>query len=224
MARHPVVVLTVDQRRSRSDVDRVPEALDALATGAAEGLDGTPLLAAERTAGDELQTVYASSTAAVLAVERLTRLGGWRIGVGLGDIDHPLPTSTRAGRGAAYLAARDAITSARTTSAHLAVRMPASDASAARRVVGGSPYCVLDPAEAVEHALTLLVTVLAGRSVPGWEIVDLVDQGLTGKAAAARLGISESAVSQRLSRARHEEGLRARALAVHLMCEAGVRP
>ena len=47
--------------------------------------------------------------------------------------------------------------------------------------------------------------------------MDLLDQGLTGAQAAERLGVSPSAVSQRLSRAYRTEGLRGAGLATRLL-------
>ncbi|MDP9407923.1 MAG: hypothetical protein M3P95_08660, partial [Actinomycetota bacterium] len=69
-------VLTVDQRASRRGPDRVPEALALLGGGVA------PVLAFERTAGDEFQGVLADPADVVDVVVRLVRHGGWSIGVG----------------------------------------------------------------------------------------------------------------------------------------------
>lgn len=230
----PVFVLTCDQHGSRRSPDAVPGALDALATFSPAGHDETrtPLLAPERTAGDEIQCAYSEPAGVVCAVEALTRLGGWRIGVGIGEVDHPLPESTRAARGPAFVAAREAVERARVNAGQLAVRRadegptvssaaPATSPFAAgRSVVGGPDYRLLHPADAAEHALTLLVATLVRRTTAGWEIVELMDEGLKGRQAAERLGISESAVSQRLTRAAHEEGVRARALSVFLLDRA----
>lgn len=221
-----VFVLTCDQRGSRRSTDAVPGALSALSAqpgGAAAPtrVVAAPILKAERTAGDEIQFAYDDPTGVVWAVETLTRLGDWRIGVGIGDVEHPLPDSTRAARGAAFIAAREAVERARLNAAQLAVRAaPAGgseDDSAGRKAVGTPEYRRLRPADAAEHALTLLVATLARRTTAGWEIVVLLDEGLNGRQAAERLGISESAVSQRVARAAHEEGERARALSLHLL-------
>ena len=45
--------------------------------------------------------------------ERLLREDAWNIGIGIGEVEEPLPESTRAGRGPAYLHARDAVTAAK---------------------------------------------------------------------------------------------------------------
>src|SRR3954464_11116844 len=98
-----VMVLTVDQRGSRRTVDRIPDALAALAE--------VPLLVAfERTVGDEFQGVLDDPVALPRIVETLLRAGDWNIGLGIGTIEEPLPDHARAGRGPAYLRARDAVT------------------------------------------------------------------------------------------------------------------
>ena len=192
-----------DQVGSRTADDRVPAALAALAD-----LDAT--LPFERTAGDEIQGLLDDPRALVTAVTRLTRLGGWRIGLGAGTVDSPMPTSTRAARGPAYLAARAAIDSARGAPAGLALTVAPG--------VSGATYGeVSDAVQDAEAALWLLRTVLARRSEEGWELMDLLDRGLTNARAAERLGISPSAVSQRLSRASRIEVDRGSHLAARLL-------
>jgi hypothetical protein len=162
------------------------------------------LLPYERTAGDEIQGLGRTGEAVVRSITALTRLHGWRLGIGVGSVHEPLPESTRAARGDAYLAARIAIVSARRSPVQLSL------------VAGGS---VLGPhsrevVEDVETALWLLRSTLARRSGEGWELMDLLDQGLTNSQASERLGISASAVSQRLARAARLEADRAAGLAI----------
>ena len=196
-------VVMADQMASRAASDRVPAALDALA--------GLPLtLPFERTAGDEIQCLTADPHSVVDAVGRLTRLDGWRLGIGIGPVEIPLPDSTRAARGGAYLAARTAITAAR--------HAPTDLALAVHGGVGRDRYGEnAEAARDAEAALWLLRSVLARRSEEGWELMDLLDDGLTNAQAAARLGVSPSAVSQRLSRAAREEGRRGAELCVRLL-------
>jgi predicted transcriptional regulator len=68
-----------------------------------------------------------------------------------------------------------------------------------------------------ESALWLLRSLLARRSEEGWELVELLDQGLSRTDAADRLGISPSAVSQRLGRAARQEAQRGTELTVRLL-------
>ncbi len=186
-----VFVLTVDQRSSRRGPDLVP---DALAT-----LEGVPALRPfERTAGDELQGVVDDELALVDALERLLRAGSWNLGLGVGEVERPLPAQTRAGRGPAFLRAREAVTAAKSTPWHL-------------RVVGGA-----DGARHLESALWLWAAVLGRRSAKGWEVADLIDQDLTYDQVARELGVTQSAVSQRARAAGIAEGRRGRELVAHL--------
>ncbi len=186
-----VAVLTVDQRGSRTSADRVPATLEALA--------GVALLRPfERTAGDEFQGVLADPAGLAPVVEALLREDAWNIGIGLGEVEEPLPPHARAGRGAAYLHARGAVTGAKNSPWHL-------------RVAGDSA-----DVRALETTLWLWAAVLARRTARGWEVADLVDEGLSYEEAGKRLGISQSAVSQRAQAAGIVEGRRARELVTHL--------
>jgi hypothetical protein len=187
-----VAVLTVDQRSSRTGPDLVPATLEQLA-------GHHPLLPFERTVGDELQGAVADPDELARIVATLLRADAWNIGIGLGELDEPLPPHTRAGRGTAYLRARTAVTSAKTAPWHL-------------RVVGEQE----ETARALESALWLWAALLHRRTTKGWEVVDLLDTGLTHDEAAAQLGITQSAVTQRARAAGLTEGRRAHELARHL--------
>ena len=106
------------------------------------------------------------------ALDNLTELGGddWAA--------RPERTAGDAGRGAAFIAARDAVDRAKTT----ALRCAVSGGAAAQ------------DGEALVH---LLVDVRDRRSDEGWEVFDLLAEGLTQREAAERLGISAGAVSLR---------------------------
>lgn len=169
------VVITADQRRSRERPDAVPDALTALAL-----IPGFQL-AWERTAGDEIQAFTTDPTAVIGAVECLVRLGCWQLGLGIGAVDAPLPSSTRAGRGQAYVDARAAVERAK--------RTPVRAAAAGREAAD------------IEAALWMLCAVLERRTPQGWEVASLRDEGLSQADVADRLGVSDSAVSQRATRA-----------------------
>jgi hypothetical protein len=169
-------VLTVDQKGSRRTADRVGEVLGELN-------DAVPtLLPFERTAGDEFQGVLGEPDEVVDVVLRLVRAGGWSIGVGAGPVQTPLPASTRAGAGPAFLCARRAVDAAKQRPSRLAVR-------------GAVPTEAGD-AQAVLGALAVLVD---RRSEQAWEAIALVGGGRTQAEAAAALGISRQAVGQRLA-------------------------
>lgn len=197
-------VLTVDQRRSRRSPDRVDVALARLEGLAATGLVAAPVRGFERTAGDEFQGVLADAGSVVTLVLDLVRDGGWHVGVGAGPVDEPLPRTTRAGRGPAFANARDAVEAAKRTPDHVAVRGP--DDAAARE------------ADAV---LALLAAVVARRSEPAWEAVDLVAAGRTAGEAAAKLGVTRQAVSQRLAAGLWQQERAARPVAARLLAAAG---
>lgn len=186
-----VAVLTVDQRRSRSTPDRVPPTLATLA-------DLPVLRAFERTAGDEIQGVLSQPEHLTHVVERLLRDEGWNIGIGIGPVEQPLPAHARAGRGEAYVAARTAVTAAKSSPWHL-------------RVAGEDPRT-----RSLETALWLWAAVLSRRTVRGWEVADLLDDDVSYDEVGRRLGISQSAVSQRARAAGIVEGRRARELVTEL--------
>ena len=169
-------VLTVDQRASRTSPDRVPEVLRQLNAVV------PTVLGFERTAGDEFQGVLADPDDVVEVVLRLVRTGNWSIGVGAGAVSTPLPPSTRAGAGPAFLSARRAVDAAKQRPARLAVR-------------GAVPPDAGD-AQAV---LTALAVVVERRSEQAWEAIALVGAGRTQADAAQQLGISRQAVGQRLA-------------------------
>lgn len=191
-----LLVLTVDQQDSRTGFDQVPAALSALA-------DVPVRLAFERTVGDELQGVLDDPAALAVALEPLLRAGEWNIGIGIGAVETPLPDHARAGRGPAYLNARAAVTAAKSSPWRLRVTGPDETGSS----------------RALESALWLWAALLARRTSRGWEVADLVDQGLSYDDAATSIGISQSAVSQRAAAAGIAEGRRARELVTHL-CRA----
>jgi hypothetical protein len=169
-------VLTVDQKASRRGPDRVDAVLRELN-------DTVPaMLAFERTAGDEFQGVLGEPDLVVDVVLRLVRAGGWSIGVGAGPVQTPLPASTRAGAGPAFLSARRAVDAAQQRPSRLAVR-------------GAVPPDAGD-AQAVLSALAVLVD---RRSEQAWEAISLVEGGRTQAEAAGALGISRQAVGQRLA-------------------------
>lgn len=186
-----VIVLTVDQRGSRHSEDLIPHALEHLAPL-------PTLLPFERTAGDELQGVLDDPDAVAAALGELLRADAWYVGIGVGVIEEPLPDHARAGRGPAYLQARAAVSRAKTSPWHVRV---AADHWAGR---------------ALETTLWLWAAVLARRTARGWEVADLVAQGLSYAEAGNRLGISQSAVSQRAQAAGIVEARRAEELAAVL--------
>ena len=171
-------VLTADQRDSRSSADLVEGVLGALS-------DAVPAAHRrfERTAGDEVQGVLLEATHCLAAATVLLRDGRWSVGVGVGPVELPLPPSTRAGRGAAFTAAREAVEEAKTRPQRCCV-------------VGA------DDRAADADAVLVLATAVADRwSEEARAAVSLVEAGLTQTEAAERLGVTRQAVGQRLGAA-----------------------
>ena len=170
-------VLTVDQRGSRSGADKVPEILDrSRPVGMIRPFD--------RTAGDEVQAVFDDPQGVAALAAELAASGDWSVGIGIGDVDTPLPAETRAGSGPAFVHARMAVEDAKKNRWHLSVD-------------GETKRCA--------HAQTagrLLVDLLGDRSDAGREAVALVADGSTQADAADRLGITPQAMSLRLRHAR----------------------
>ncbi|WP_329005514.1 transposase [Kribbella sp. NBC_00709] len=192
-----VFVLTVDQRGSRSTGDLVPELLNSLNRRPRR----TGLLRRfERTAGDEVQGVLSEARPTVDLIVELLRADSWYVGLGVGEADQPLPRSTRAGSGEAFVFAREAVTRAKSSPHHV-------------NVVGADSRI----AEQVETVLWLMASVLRRRSERGWAVADLLAEGLTRREIGVKLGISQSAVTQRAQAAGFAEEQRGRVLAADLL-------
>lgn len=187
-----VFVLTIDQRHSRDHSDRVADLMARLR-------DIPTLSAFERTAGDEFQGVLLDSAAVRTTIYRLLRDGGWNVGIGIGQVEEPLPQDPREGRGEAFLAARTAVTAAKSSPWHL-------------RVVGDDHYACRQ----FETVIWLWAAILSRRTSRGWALADLVFSGLNYEQAAVALGITQSAVSQRAQAANLAEDRRAAELVTQM--------
>lgn len=199
-------VLTIDQQASRTVGDRVEALLDDLQAWAPER-DALLVRPFERTVGDEVQGVLDDPDLVVDLALRLVRTGGWSVGIGLGAVDEPLPASTRAGSGPAFVHARAAVERAKTRTRPVPLAVEGAVGSRAA------------DAEAV---LTLIGALTIRRSTAGWAVVDALtaDGGPgTQDAVAARLGITQQAVSQRLRTAMWAEEVAARPVVARLLQE-----
>ena len=180
-------VLTIDQRHSRTSKDRVPALLKALA-------DVPCVSAFERTAGDEVQGLLDDPAAVRDALLTTLRQGDWHCGVGVGEVDDDsFATGTRAGRGPAFLAARDAVEAAKSMPGSVAVRVPSGT-----EAESWAADC--------EAVWTLVASLVLGRTEAQWRAVDAVDRSPTQAAAAEELGITPTSVAGalRLSHIREE--------------------
>ncbi|MGC0364069.1 hypothetical protein ABH922_002053 [Rhodococcus sp. 27YEA15] len=196
-----MLVLTVDQRGSRRDIDRVAPILDALSTYSL-------LRKFERTAGDEIQAVSDNAAQVVDVALTLIRDGHWSVGIGIGPVQEPLPPQTRAGRGPAFEAARLAVDRAKKAPARIALAHASTDT-----------HHVELTADA-DAAFTLLGTVMNRQTSDGREAIALMDTGLTQVAAARHLSITKQAMSRRLAAAEWQTELAGRRLAHRLLVRA----
>ena len=233
-----MIVLTVDQRGSTYAADRVPEILAEIAhlVRDREGL----VVPFERTVGDEIQGILkAGHAGAALAIDlalHLLRDEGWSIGIGVGQVDGPLPVVSREARGFAFYRARDAVERAKTRSKGMSVavegpapgapdRVPPARSAAATRAAGDTAEAAAEPdlAGEVEALLRLLAAVRARRTPQGWEVADtlasLADKPGRQRIVAQSLRVSEQAVSQRVRAALWHEEEAVRPIVVRLLAE-----
>ena len=200
-------VLTVDQRGSTQRGDRVPDVL-SLIDGVVRGREGI-VLPFGRTVGDEIQGLLDDARLVVDVVLALLRDQGWSVGLGVGRVDEPLPLESREASGSAFVHARAAVDRAK------------------RRPDGSSVAVEGDDSRAfeIEGLLQLLGAVQVRRTTAGWEVIDTLislkadGESATQKEAAAALGISEQAVSQRVRTAMWHEGQAALCGVVRLLSD-----
>lgn len=196
-----MIVITIDQRGSRSDKDRVPELIADLS-------DVPTVRPFQRTAGDEVQAVLDDAAAAIGVALSLGAGGRWSVGLGIGPIDEPLPEETRAGSGEAFEAARDAVERAKHLSGRVGVLVPAD------RPAG----------ERLQAELCLLALTLRRRTRTQAEAAALRSAGATQAAIAEELGITQQSVSARLAAGLVEEVaalVDAVVPVTQLLCDAG---
>lgn len=178
-------VVTADQRHGKRDADAVSASLQVLRE--LPSFD----LAFERSVEDELQGLTASPSAVVAAVRELSRFRDWHIGIGVGRVHLPLPSSARQAQGTAVVAARTAMIRAKNNPTKLALE-------AATDSVGPAARSDLAAAgRRTEAGLWLLRSIWMRRTPEGWGVADLLSTGMTNHDAALALHISPSAASQR---------------------------
>ena len=199
-------VVTIDQQGSRVVGDRVEGFLSNIAAYTAGSRVSLGVRRQfERTVGDEVQAVISDAATVVELTLHVLRRGGWSVGIGGGAVDEPLPESARAGSGTAFVLARAAVEAAKS-------RM---------RVVPLAVRGIDHQAAAEAEGVLMLIGASAARRTPaGWAVIDALTaggHGLRQEDVAARLGITQQAVSQRLRTALWSEELAARPAAARLV-------
>ncbi|MFE1085561.1 hypothetical protein [Brevibacterium sediminis] len=178
-------VLTIDQQDSRSNADAVPRILDALSP-----IDTVVPFA--RTIGDEVQGVLDDPDAVAEAVRRIGIDSVWHIGLGIGEVERPLPETTTEGRGEAFYSARQAVEAAKSAPVHLVVSadpdVVSADADSDHRGL----------AEAALRLLISTLTELRGHS-RGYVGYRLDHPDATQAEIAAEFDVSQQAVSRVLA-------------------------
>jgi hypothetical protein len=216
-------VMTIDQRGSTGDQDRVPS---FLAQVARLELPGPAHPVFERSVGDEVQGVVREASAVVEIALHALREGRWYVGIGVGSVSLPPGASPREGTGTAFVAARRAVEHAKSAGSQvpLSVVPGIMAGEAGRGVPAGEGVQACANAEAV---LRLLGRLVQDRTEAQWRVVDALRRlGAGGQApgrhgsqkqVARELGISEQSVSRTVLRSGWQEEWAARPAASMLL-------
>jgi len=216
-------VMTIDQRGSTGDIDRVPGLLEGLSALSTAGRF-------ERSVGDEVQGVVERADEVVEIALHALRSGRWYVGIGVGEVDLPLPASPREGSGPAFVAARAAVDRAKGAAAHVPLAVVAGRdrrrANAATTAADGASGSQGARACAnAEAVLRLIGRLVQDRTAAQWKVVDVLrsvrqdTHGTHGsqKIAAQKLGITEQSVSRAVLRSGWQEEWAARPAAELLL-------
>ena len=193
--------ITADQVDSRHGEDLVDGELITLAQIGGARL----LLPPDRSAGDELQVATADPGTALALMLHLTRHGQWSVGMAAGEVRYPLPESTRALGGSAFVLARGAVEAAKKRPTRFALAIES----------GRHP-----DAATLQPLIELLLQLRARRTPEGWELADLLSVGFSQKQAAERLGITPQAVSLRAQSAQLRTEIAAHAALITLLAQS----
>ncbi|MCQ1948440.1 hypothetical protein NNX28_00670 [Arthrobacter sp. zg-Y859] len=190
-------VLTINQRDTREVGDLVPDLIRSLRHLPA----AVPF---QRTVGDEAQGVLTDAATAVEAALTAIRQRRWHVGVGVGELQVPLPENLADARGYGLVYSRRAVERAQRTGDRVPLAVEGPDAELA--------------AEA-EAVLRLLGLIVAARSEAEWKVLDLMTPGARGqqKFVAQELGITAQAVSKAVVRSHWSEEWATRPAAARLL-------
>jgi hypothetical protein len=190
----PAVIL-LDQKGSRRSPDLVHTWL--------EDLHNDPslrfLLPPERTAGDETQALTAEPQTLASVALRALQSSRWWLGVGIGEVETPLPVTVREGRGEAFMLARRALEMAKK-----------------RRAVGLRVLAQYGDATDLESALRLMRVLYERRTARAQLIADLHLAGLSTVEIGRKLGVSQQAAAKQVYSSHVSEELGGRLLVFHL--------
>ncbi|MCV2394585.1 hypothetical protein OEB99_09730 [Actinotalea sp. M2MS4P-6] len=197
-----MLVMAIQRRGSRRSGNGTADLLSML-----RGHDGATTHF-DRVTTDLVRGVLEDPAVAVDVALDVLRHGGWTVGIGTGAVDEPLPRRAVGGSGQAFDLANRAL----------------ERAGSRQRPV---PLVVLgadrEHAADAEAVLTLMAAVLAKRTEGGWAAIDAgraAGRAATQEDVAARLGVSQQAVSQRLAAALWHEEQAVRPVAARLLAQA----
>lgn len=202
-------VLTIDQDDSRTRGDLVEELLTYLDVTWPAELP-RPAVALERTIGDEVQGVFADAGECLHVILNTLRIGGWQVGLGIGQVKTPLPERSRDGSGSAFVYAREAVERSRAKGLQVPVSVRAANNERAAHL---------------QALLRLIGGVIQRRTEAGWAVIDALSTpsdnatAFTQRDIAEQLGVSAQAVSQRLRAALWAEERDVHPLAIDLLKE-----
>ena len=207
-------VLTIDQRGSTGDVDRVPELLGDLGSHCGVRF--------ERSVGDEVQGVLQDPALVVDVALHALRGGHWYVGIGVGPGDLPPDASPREGSGPAFVAARRAVERAKSAASHVPAAV----------VAGSREHEAAVACANAEAVLRLVGGLVQARTGAQWRVVDALraksgaatEQGSgrhgLQKQVARELGITEQSVSRAVLRSGWQEEWAARPAVEMLLATA----
>jgi hypothetical protein len=208
-------VLTVDQRGSTSDVDRVPELISAL-----QSL--TPARF-ERSVGDELQGVVEQPDEVVDIALHALRSGYWYVGIGIGVVQLAPGGSPREGSGSGFVAARKAVELAKSAAGQVPLSVVAGTMGRGREIPPQDKEGAVAGANA-QAVLRLIGRLVQQRTQAQWRVVDSLRALQAGdgkhgsqKQVAHELGITEQSVSRAVLRSGWQEEWAARPAAAMLL-------
>ncbi len=207
-------VLTIDQRGSSTDTDRVPELISAL-----RHLTPEPF---ERSVGDELQGVVQHAAEVVEIALYAVRSGHWYVGIGIGAVHLAPGGSPREGSGSGFVAARKAVELAKSSAGQVPLSVVSGSMGRGREVPPHAREGAMTSANA-QAVLRLIGRVVQQRTEAQWRVVDRLREHQGGgkhgsqKQVAQDLGITEQSVSRALLRSGWQEEWAARPAAAMLL-------
>lgn len=207
--------MTIDQRGSSTDVDRVPGLISELRSLSSAGF--------ERSVGDELQGVVEHPAEVVDAALHALRSGYWYVGIGIGTVHLAPGAGPREGTGTGFVAARKAVDQAKSAAGHVPLSVVSGSIGRGmdvpKHAVEGVSTCA--NAEAV---LRLIGRLIQERTEAQWRIVDRLrsiqgsgERHGSQKQVAKELGITEQSVSRAVLRSAWQEEWAARPAAAMLL-------